>query len=150
MTGTMTPPVVDQAPTIIDGNTPLPFVDRRKNGPRHKRGYQSVFMLAFVAYAAINLYMSFAGPIDFDPYKYIYRGWSWWIFNDLRQNPQPHNVALLGSSLMVSAVAGTDANFLNEKIDLTKYHKASYLDDRLQAKFGGKFNTFNLSAPGQM
>ncbi len=150
MTGTMTPPVVDQAPTIIDGNAPLPFVDRRKNGPRYKRGYQSVFMLAFAAYAAINLYLSFAGPIDFDPYKYIYRGWSWWIFNDLRQNPQPHNVALLGSSLMVSAVAGTDANFLNEKIDLTQYHKATYLDDRLQAKFGGKFNTYNLSAPGQM
>ncbi len=150
MTGLVAPPVVNQAPSIIAGDAPVPFVDRRKNGPRLKRGFNSVFIIAFIAYAAINLYMSFSAPIDFDPYKYIYRGWSWWIFNDLREHPQPHNVALLGSSLMVSAVAGTDANFLNQKIDLTKYHKAAYLDDRLQSKFGGKFNTFNLSAPGQM
>ncbi|HEY9679001.1 MAG TPA: hypothetical protein V6C76_13410 [Drouetiella sp.] len=151
MTGTMTPPpAVNETPTIVDPSTQYPFVDRRKNGPRLKRGYQSAFAISFLVYALVNLYLSFSMPFEFDQYNYIYRGWSWWILNDLRKNPEPHNVALLGSSLMVSAVAGTDANHLNRRIDLTDHHKAAYLDDRLQAKFGGRFNTFNLSAPGQM
>ena len=70
--------------------------------------------------------------------------------NDLRHDTQLHNVALLGSSLMVSAVAGADAVHSLKSIDLTQYHKATYLDYQLSQRIKGDFNTFNLSAPGQM
>lgn len=122
----------------------LPFPDRRK------RGHFSSFAVALALFFAVNFGMSFYTPIDFDPYRFPYQGWAWWTFNDLKASKELHNVALLGSSLMVSAVSCCDANHLNKQLDLTTYHKASYLDDKLTSTFAGKFNTYNLSAPGQM
>ncbi len=122
----------------------LPFPDRRS------RGRLSAFMVALALFFGVNFGMSFYTPIDFDPYRFPYQGWAWWTFNDLKASKELHNVALLGSSLMVSAVSCCDANHLNKLLDLTNYHKASYLDDKLTTTFGGKFNTYNLSAPGQM
>lgn len=122
----------------------LPFPDRRK------RGRLSSFVVAIALFFAANFGLSFYTPIDFDPYRFPYQGWAWWTFNDLKASRELHNVALLGSSLMVSAVSCCDANHLNKQLDLTSYHKASYLDDQLTTAFGGKFNTYNLSAPGQM
>jgi hypothetical protein len=113
-------------------------------------GKRSVFMVSVVAFIAINFLLSFAEPFDFDPYRFLLHGWSWWTMQDLRNDKGLHNVALLGSSLMVSAVATADANYVNHPLDLTQYHKASYLDHVLSTSFGGKFDTFNLSAPGQM
>jgi hypothetical protein len=117
--------------------------------PDH-RLVNSTFAMCVVVYLVINLGLSFFSPFSFDPYKFPYRGWMWWTFNDLRKNPQLHNIALLGSSLMVSATAGSEANYLNRKIDNTSYHQNKYLDDKLTYLFGGRFSTFNLSAPGQM
>lgn len=112
--------------------------------------FRSVFLVAFVAFVALNVAFSFSSPFRFDPFKYSYKGWAWWTMNDLKHSMDIHNVALLGSSLMVSAVAGCDANHLKKPLDLTRYHHVSYLDDQLRKAFGGAFNTFNLSAPGQM
>jgi hypothetical protein len=111
---------------------------------------KSIFFISFVAFLAINVTLTFTEPYAFDPYKFLYRGWAWWTIDNLRRDKQPHNVALMGSSLMVSAVAGCDANYLNQPIDLTEYHEASYLDSLLTTTFGGEFSTYNLSAPGQM
>lgn len=113
-------------------------------------GLRSATAWALMVFALGNFALSFYSPVDFDPYNYLYRGWTWWGFNELRKAPQTHNVALLGSSLMVSAVAGVDANYLNSTLDLSQYHGAKYLDDLLTERFGGTFKTLNLSIPGQM
>lgn len=124
-----------------------PLVERRKSG---RAGRRSTFMVAFMTVVAINLALSFCSPINFDPYRFPYQGWAWWTFQDLRKSVDVHNVAVMGSSLMVSAISCCDANFLNKKLDLTNYHKASYLDSKLTKAFGGSFKSYNLSAPGQM
>lgn len=113
-------------------------------------GRKRVFMMACACFVLLNIALTFFAPIKFDEYKFPYRGWAWWTMNDLKRGKADHNIALLGSSLMVSVIAGADANHLNKNLDLTSYHKASYLDDQLRARFPGSFNTFNLSAPGQM
>lgn len=115
-----------------------------------RRKVKSVFLLALIAFVAINAFLSFTGPVRFDRFEFPYRGWAWWTYHDLRKSNKLHNVALLGSSLMVSAINGCDANYLNKNLDLTAYHGASYLDSNLERNFGGSFDTFNLSAPGQM
>src|SRR5207253_2325947 len=61
-----------------------------------------------------------------------------------------HNGTLLCSSPVVSAISACEANYHGETFDLSSYHKASFLDHKLRTKFGGTFNTYNLSAPGQM
>lgn len=111
---------------------------------------RSLFIATLVVFLLLNHYLSYATPFRFDSFAFPYRGWSWWTINDLRKQTAEHNVALLGSSLMVSAVAGTDANYLNKPLDLANYHKASYLEHLLRTRFGGTFSTANLSAPGQM
>jgi len=142
------------APPVVKETSPshgevIQFERRRQ--PSFRRGFQSVFVIAAALYAALSLYLAFNAPFDFDQYNTKCRGWAWWTINDLRSHPaQAHNVALLGSSLMISAASGCDANFLKKSVDLTEHHKAAYLDDMLTTRFGGKFNTFNLATPGQM
>jgi hypothetical protein len=114
------------------------------------RRVKSTFLVAVVIFGAINFYFSFFTPIQFDQYRAACHSWAWWAMKDLRTSGELHNVALLGSSLMVSAMAGTDANYTNKSLDLTQYHKAVYLDHKLRTAFGGNFNTFNLALPGQM
>lgn len=124
-----------------------PLVERRK--PDGRPGRRSTFMVAVLLFATLNLGLSFYSPFSFSPYRFAYQGWAWWTFNDLRRSPDVHNLAVLGSSLMVSAISCCDANHLNKKLDLTNYHKVSYLDDKLKENFGGSFHSYNLAAPGQ-
>lgn len=116
----------------------------------HHHVLPSTFMASALVFLVLNGALALLTPFTFDQYKFPYRGWSWWTFQDLKSERQVHNVALLGSSLMVSAVSGCDARFLKKPLDLTTYHKSAFLDKQLEKRFGGNFSTFNLSAPGQM
>jgi hypothetical protein len=118
---------------------------------QHKYRFRSKFLLAAAIFTALNMCLTFFTPFPFDPYKFNYRGWAWWTFNELRHTSKVSNIALLGSSTMVSALAGTDANYLNANLDLTNHHSSSYLEGSLKRAFNkGDFATFSLAAPGQM
>ncbi|CAN5382542.1 hypothetical protein BH10CYA1_BH10CYA1_21290 [soil metagenome] len=110
----------------------------------------SAFTLSLVAFAAINAGIAYSPYARVNPETTSYHSWTWWTVNDIRQATKPANVVLLGSSLMVAAVAECDANFLKHSLDLATYRGASYLDKVLHDKLDGTFNTMNLSAPGQM
>lgn len=125
-------------------------VELDEDGKPFKTGRQSSFMRALAFFIVLNMVLAYTNPIDFDKFEFPYKGWAWWTFNDLRKSPQTHNVALLGSSLMVSAVGNCDAMRKQEQLNLAVYHKAEYLDEKLEKTFGGKFNTYNLAGPGQM
>ncbi|MBA3992269.1 MAG: hypothetical protein C0469_01995 [Cyanobacteria bacterium DS2.3.42] len=122
----------------------IPLLEPRRSGMRAAATW------AILIFCLGNFALSFYNPIEFDPYKYLYKGWTWWGFDEMKKTNFVHNVALLGSSLMVSAVAGVDANYLNKTLDLSQYHRAKYLDDNLITRFGGDFRSLNLSIPGQM
>lgn len=110
----------------------------------------SAFSLSLLTFAAINVAIANSQLGEVNPSVSSYRGWSWWTVNDIRHAEKPANVVLIGSSLMVAAVAECDANFLKRSLDLATYRGASYLDSVLHNRLGGTFNTMNLSAPGQM
>ncbi len=111
---------------------------------------RSTFAVALAAFLLVNAGLSFSSVIQWDQHKFPYKGWSWWVMTDLMSNKRVHNVALLGSSLMCSALDGSDANFLDENLDLAIHHQAAYLDHKLRTAFGGDFDSFSLAAPGQM
>lgn len=121
----------------------------QESEPRKLR-FRSKFLLAGFIFAALNLCLTFFAPVPFDPYKFNYRGWAWWTFNELRSSSRVSNIALLGSSTMVSALAGCDANYLKRTIDLTRHHRSAYFEDALKNSFKGDFESFSLAAPGQM
>lgn len=110
----------------------------------------STFLCALAAFLSVNVALSFFAPVHFNPFNYPYKGWAWWTFNDLKTSTEVHNVAILGSSLMVAAINNCDANYLNRPLNLTQHHQSIYLNDQLEKTFGGKFRSYNLSAPGQM
>ncbi|MBY0356736.1 MAG: hypothetical protein K2W82_01940 [Candidatus Obscuribacterales bacterium] len=118
-------------------------------GPKRFR-LRSTFLVALAIFVCANAFLSFFMPIPFDIYKFNYRGWSWWTFNALREEKQVSNVVLLGSSTMVSALAGCDANYLQKGLDLTRHHHSRYLEDRLKKNIAGDIDIFSLAAPGQM
>jgi hypothetical protein len=132
----------DHEARVTAPEQPPPFSLRAKT--------RSIFVVALALFIGLNVVFQLANPFKFDPYRYSYRGWSWWTLEDLKRNSNEYNVALLGSSLMVGAAAGCDANYVKKNLDLTKYHEMGYLNDRMHELFGGKFRTFNLAAPGQM
>lgn len=123
--------------------------DQRQNVAR-KYKFRSKFLLALSTFAVLNACLTFFAPFPFDPYKFNYKGWAWWTFNDLRQRSKVSNIALLGSSTMVSALAGCDANYLKRGIDLSNHHHSAYFESRLKQSFKGDFDSFSLAAPGQM
>lgn len=127
-----------------------PAAEQEQDVTRLKDGRKSIFNVALAIFVAANLIMSFTTPFEFDKFKFPYEGWAWWTFNDLRKSTDEHNVALLGSSLMVSAVNNSDAMYLQKELNLANYHNAVYFDKLLEEKFGGKFKTYNLAGPGQM
>ena len=110
----------------------------------------SAFTLSLLAFAAINTIFAQSELAIVNPEITSYRGWSWWTVHDIRAAKVPSNLVLLGSSLMVAAIAECDANYLGHTLDLATYRGAAYLDEVLHKRFGGSFSTLNLSAPGQM
>ncbi len=110
----------------------------------------SAFTLSVIAFAAINAGLAYSPYSQTNPEITSYHSWTWWTVNDIRHATKPSNVVLLGSSLMVAAIAECDANFQKQSLDLATYRGASYMDSVLHDKLGGTFNTMNLSAPGQM
>jgi len=111
---------------------------------------RSLFAVALAAFLFLNAALAFSSIIQWDVHKFPYKGWSWWVITDLRGGNRVHNIALLGSSLMCSALGGADANFLESNVDCAIHHQAVYLDHKLRTTFGGEFDTFSLAAPGQM
>lgn len=140
-----------QAPErLVHGVAPALEHPELKPEPRKYR-FRSKFLLATAIFAAINACLTFYTPFAFDPYKFNYHGWAWWQFNELRATTRISNVALLGSSTMVSALAGCDANYLHRGLDLTNHHRSLYLEDALKKNFSSsEFQSFSLAAPGQM
>lgn len=110
----------------------------------------AAFIYSLAAFLLINASIAWLQPFHFDPNVFPYKGWSWWTIHEVGQSNVTPNVVLLGSSLMVAAIAECDANFQKRSLDLASYRGAAYLDKALNDKFRQKFHTLNLSAPGQM
>lgn len=137
---------VAEAPTKPQETAPLALSEE----PTRRFRLRSTFIVAMALFVGMNALLSFLFLSPFDPYRFNYRGWSWWTFNALRHQARVSNVVLLGSSTMVSALAGSDANYLGKTLDLTSHHRSQYLEDALKKRIAGDIETFSLAAPGQM
>lgn len=113
--------------------------------------HTSMFACAVALFLAINAAVLRFGPLKCNAQEFPYHGWTWWTVQDLTHgNLTSNNVVLLGSSLMVAAIAQCDATVKEKRLDLSTYRGAYYLDQQLKKKLGGRYSTINLSAPGQM
>jgi hypothetical protein len=108
-------------------------------------------LTALLLFCAVNAWLSLTRPQFADPYEFPYHGWSYWSLNAIRHADSARtNVVLLGSSLVVAAIAECDATYKNQQLDLCFYRDAQYFDDRLRRSFAFNFKTLDLSTPGQI
>ena len=98
-----------------------------------------------------------------DKYDYPIHSWSWWSVQNVREtvkigseSSSPElskllpDTVLLGSSLMVVAMAEGDATWTGNRFDLTTYRKARYFDSVMADRWARPQSTINLAAPGQI
>ncbi|MBX9692093.1 MAG: hypothetical protein K2Z81_06900, partial [Cyanobacteria bacterium] len=78
-----------------------------------------------------------------------HRSWTWWTVDAVNRSKQKHDIVLLGSSLMVVAMAECDATVFNNRFDLTRYRSARYFDD-IRGSADSTNRSINLAAPGQI
>jgi len=108
------------------------------------------FVISISIFLAIAIGFGwFASSIQ-NKYDYPVHTWSWWSVDAIRKLDRAPDTVLLGSSLMVVAMAECDATWSGERIDLTTYRDAKYLDDALVRESGNQTYTINLSSPGQI
>lgn len=76
--------------------------------------------------------------------------WSWWLSKFYEEQAQAPDVVVFGSSLLGSAHASMDAEFLQQLIDALTHRRMVYLEDRLAHRLGYKVSIFSLGSPGEM
>lgn len=85
-----------------------------------------------------------------DPFDSPNRSWAWWATRSWRNQPQPPDVALLGSSLMFAVINDTDANYTNSPIDAVLHYRSLYLESLLSNKLERKISTASFAIGGEM
>lgn len=86
-------------------------------------------------------------PIDH--YNSPNRSWVWWAIKDFREQPKP-DVVLLGSSLMMNALHGSDSTHYNRPENAAFHHRTYYFEELLKQKHGQDVRTFAFAIGGQM
>lgn len=107
------------------------------------------FGIAATIFLALNVIPQVFPPKEspFNKFDHPCKGSVWYLVDDMRKTSgQKVDYALLGSSLMVAAITNADATGENKQVDLTTYHKASYLDKKLNRGT----NSVNLAVAGEM
>jgi len=115
-----------------------------------QRVVKSRFILALVAFAILNVYFAATAVLSFDHYLSAIHGPAWWVVSRLRRANKNFEVAFFGSSLVVYALNGADANFLGRTVDETQHHWSIFTDHALSTISGGRFRTFDFAFGGQI
>lgn len=116
----------------------------------YKSPLLSRFCAAILAFLLLNAILAQSKAFRFNPFDYPSKGWTWWLIKDLKDRGGQFNIALFGSSLMMSAVTSCDSQYLRQALPANNHRSADYLESKLKAKFKGSFRTFNFATPGQM
>lgn len=85
-----------------------------------------------------------------DKYNSPNRSWIWWNTKDFLDHADNPDVLLLGSSLMMAALHGGDATFLNTPQNVAIHHRSAYLEKLLNARMHKPVSTFAFALGGQM
>lgn len=124
-----------------------------KDCSRWRTLLSSYVVLGFVALVAVDLGLRVAdqlGRWPITPYHAAHRTWVWWNVDHFRQLDKAPDIVLLGSSLMMSALHGGDAVFLNSNQNAAYHHNSELLESELKRKLGSDHTTFAFALGGEM
>ena len=88
--------------------------------------------------------------LKLDHYASPNRSMVWWTVDDFRKQSKSPELVLLGSSLLMHALHGGDAEYLKLPQNEVYHHKAAMLEDLIKKKTGANVDTFAFALAGQM
>lgn len=124
-------------------------VERGSKKPEKTKKLVLSFGIAVTIFLALNVIPQVLPPKEssFNKFDHPCKGSVWYLVDDMRKTAnQKADYALLGSSLMVAAITNADSTGDKKQVDLTTYHKATYLDKQLNKGT----NSVNLAVAGEM
>lgn len=86
----------------------------------------------------------------FDHFASPNRSAIWWTVKDFRQQKQTPDLIFMGSSLMMAALHGSDATYLQKPQNLVFHHHSQFCEDLLIEKGNYHVKTFAFAIGGQM
>ncbi len=114
----------------------------------------SSFLLAIVLFILITQvfqYLPVARKDPRYPLKNGERTWAAWAIDDfLNKREDPAKIVFLGSSLMLTPLGVSDAQFLEQKLDATAHHESLYFNELIKQRTGTSVRNFNFALPGEM
>ena len=118
----------------------------------------SFVIQGFVCLVVLDLLLRFlgtAGYLGFNPLRVSHRSWVYWnerefLLDAKASKQKPLNTALFGSSLMMSALHGGDAVYLNKPQNVTLHHKSQLFKDLVEKRSGKSDNNFAFALGGEM
>ncbi|MBX9939146.1 MAG: DUF1574 domain-containing protein [Candidatus Obscuribacterales bacterium] len=118
----------------------------------------SFVIQGFVCLIALDLLLRFlggAGYLGFNPLRVSHRSWVYWnerefLLDAKKDKQEPLHTALFGSSLMMSALHGGDAVYLDKPQNVTLHHKSQLFKDLMEKRSGKPNNNFAFALGGEM
>lgn len=114
------------------------------------------FASSYVCVALLALVLAdFGARLTFpnwslDKFNSPNRSWVYWNTKDFRQHATNPDILLMGSSLMMMALHGADATYLNIPQNVAIHHRSAYLEKLLSDKQKAPVSTFAFALGGQM
>lgn len=106
---------------------------------------------AFIALIACDAFCHVAWPhLKLDHFASPHHSMVWWTVDDFRKQQQNPDIVLMGSSLLMHALHGGDAEYLKLPQNEVFHHRSVMLENLLKEKTGAQVNTFAFAMAGQM
>lgn len=106
---------------------------------------------AFIAFIACDLFCHVAWPsLKLDHFASPHHSMVWWNIDDFRKQKENPDIVLIGSSLLMHALHGGDAEYLQVPQNEVFHHKSVMLENLLKEKTGAHVKTFAFPLAGQM
>jgi hypothetical protein len=127
-----------------------------KNSKDDSEGWLSMFARSYVVWAlvallAVDIFCKLNwNNLRLDHYASPNRSMVWWTVDDFRKQKENPDLVVIGSSLMMHALHGGDAEYLKLPQNEVMHHRCAMLEDLIQKKTGVKVKSFAFALAGQM
>lgn len=112
---------------------------------------KSYAVWALIAILSVDLFCKINWQnLKLDHFASPNRSMVWWTVDDFRKQAKTPEVVLLGSSLLMHALHGGDAEYLKLPQNEVYHHKPAMLEDLLRKKTGEHVDSFAFALAGQM
>lgn len=112
----------------------------------------SFIVIGFILFLTLDTLLRFIPPekLGFSPYETTSRTAIYYGVCDFHKHKKKPDIVLMGSSLMMTALNGGDAAYLNRPINPALHHSSTCFEAKLKEQFDQTFSTFAFSVDGEM